>query len=235
MTMTLQQIIRDVVKQVPDVLPYLSDTTRAYLAQPKATKALTDYSSIRDRFWDAVYNAVEGFLTSNQQPGTASRTMATALSQAYIEGGDVAYQDGGGDLPLDPDTAAWARGEIDAQFGFVDSMFQTLKSLRKEGEFDAGDEAQARAVSWTYALDGFYNAVKMRAAGNKMLTWNLGNTEKHCHVGTYNCASLAGQRHRASWFVARGLTPRKPGSNTTCGGYNCDCYYTDDNGNEFTI
>ena len=96
---------------------------------------------------------------------------------------------------------------------------------------DANTEAANRADSWTSAMDGYYNAIKLMGAGNKMLTWYLGETEKHCDT----CLDLNLQRHRAAWYSARGYTPRKPGSATDCGGWNCDCQLLDDEGNEFTI
>jgi hypothetical protein len=224
---------------ISNALEYLAENSIAIptdlliQARLKGIHALKagDYSAIRNQFYNAVERTVSAFLNSNGQPGTSARSMSTALSLAYIDTADTAYVDGGGSLPLDEDTAAWARGQLDAQFGYVDSLFQTLKTLRKDGDFDASTEAERRAILWASALDGFYNAVKMLGAGNKMLTWHLGNTEKHCAT----CSKLDGGRHRASWYTARGYTPRKPGSNTDCGGYNCDCSLTDDEGNDFTI
>lgn len=197
----------------------------------RAIKDAGDYSAIRDRLWIAIYDAVFDFLNSNQQAGTASRPMTTALAQAYLETADTAYVDGGGSLPIDEDTQAWAKGELTAQMGYADSLFETLKALRKEGDFDANTEAANRADSWTSAMDGYYNAIKLMGAGNKMLTWYLGETEKHCDT----CLDLNLQRHRAAWYSARGYTPRKPGSATDCGGWNCDCQLLDDEGNEFMI
>lgn len=197
----------------------------------RAMKDAGDYSAIRDRLWSALYDAVETYLSGSGYVTGPKSAFTTALAQAYIDAADTGYVDGGGELPLDEDTAAWARGELDAQFGFADSLFETLKALRKEGDFDAASEAEARADSWTMALDGFYNAIKMAGAGNAMLTWTLGDTETHCDT----CQKLDGERHRASWFLSRGYTPRKPGSNTECGGYRCDCSLIDNEGNEFTI
>jgi hypothetical protein len=197
---------------------------------PSARKA-GDYSSIRDQLYDAIYNAVDGFLSGNAQVGTYSRPMATAVSQAYLEASEIAYTEGGGALPLDNDTAAWVRGELDAQLGFVDSLFETLKALRKEGDFESVEEAINHAERWASGLDGFFNAVKIQGAGNMMLTWQLGGTEKHCK----DCLRLNGQRHRASWYISRGYTPRKGGSMTDCGGWNCDCQLVTDDGDEFTI
>lgn len=197
----------------------------------RALKGAGEYSAIRDRLWSAIYDAIEGYLSGSGHITGPKGSLTTALAQAYVEAADTGYVDGGGDLPLDADTAAWARGELDAQFGYADSLFENLKALRKEKDFDAETEAEARADSWCMALDGFYNALKLAGAGNKMLTWNLGFTEKHCDT----CSKLDGGRHRASWYASHGYYPRKPGSNTDCGGWRCDCSLTDDDGNEFTI
>ena len=194
-------------------------------------QSVDDYSAVRDELWIAVYDGVFDFLNSNSHMGTYSRPVITALSKAYLTTADIAYVDGGGSLPLDDDTQAWARAELESQSGYVDSMFLTLKQLRSEGDFDANATASDRADAYTSALDGFYNSIKMMGAGNKMLTWNLGSAEKHCDT----CLNLDGQRHRASWWSSKGYTPHRPGSNTICGGYNCDCSLSDDDGNGFTI
>lgn len=228
MSINLRLVIADTVRAVPEVVPYLSPDALRLLAP---VKAAGDYDSIRDRLYDAIYSAIVTFLESNQQAGTGARAMSDALSQAYVEAADVAYQDGGADLPLDPDTAAWARAQLESQFGFVDALFETLKALRKEGDFDAAAEGTRRAENYASALDGYYNSIVLRAAPNKMLTWVLGNTEKHCK----DCSKLNGQRHRASWYSARGYFPRMPGSATECGGWRCDCSLQDDDGNEVTI
>lgn len=190
-----------------------------------------EYNPIRQELWASVYDNVYDFLSTTHQVGTNSRPMATAVSKAYIETLDIAYADGGGSLPVDEDTLAYAKAELNAQLSYVDSLFATLKEMRKEGDFDSIHEAFLRANNWSSALDGFYNTIKMMGANNKMLTWRLGNTEKHCK----SCLSLDGQRHRAKWYISRGYTPRKPGSSTDCGGYHCDCKLEDDNGEVFTI
>lgn len=230
--MNLRPIILSTVQAVPEVLPYLSGETRAFIAGQTARKAAGDYASIRERLKQAVSDAVAGFLDSNQQAGTAARTMSTALSSAYIDAADTAYQDGGASLPLDEDTAAWARAELDAQFGYVDSLFETLKALRKEGDFSALDEAAARAEGYANSLDGFYNDVKLRAAGNKMLTFTqVRDTNDSCDT----CVRLRGQRHRASWWVAHDYVPPTGGGLDCSGGGKCGDALVDDDGEEFTI
>lgn len=229
MTIHLQQLIQDVVKRVPAVAPYLSSNTLAMLAQPKATKALGDYSSIRDRLWDAIYNSVYGFLTSNQQTGTPNRSMATALSQAYVEAADVAYVEGGGSLPLDDETAVTVRSMLDLQFGYVDSLFDTLRNMRKEGDFDAAAEATSRADGYTRSLDMMYNMVKVAGAGNLMLEFVGSDGKESCK----DCRRYKNKRHRAKWWIANNAVP--PNHNFQCGGYNCEHYLISDDGKEFTL
>ena len=196
-----------------------------------AIKAAAGYDGIQAIFRAAVYDVVEGYLSSTQYAPGPRLSMSTALSQAYLETLDAAYQDGGGELPVDADTAAWARGVIDAQFGFIDELFENMRQLRKEGETDPAAYANARADAYASALDGFYTEAKMYGSKNVMLTWRLGATEKHCKT----CASLDGQSHKISWYIDRDYIPRKPAAGMECGGWNCDCTLTDKNGNDYTV
>jgi len=229
MTIQIRPIILNTVKQVPEVLPYLSGEARQFLAGTSARKDAGDYATIRTQMYEAVYGAVSDFLNSNAQTGTYSRLMSAAVSQAYINAADTAYVDGGAELPLDMDTASWARAELNAQFGFIDSLFQTLKALRKEGDFDADAEGTARAEGYAQSLDMLYSGVKMRAAGNVMLTFAGEDGAESCK----DCQRYKGQRHRASWWVAHGAIP--PSRDFECKGYNCFHRLVDDDGNEFTI
>ncbi len=225
--------IIEALNPVPIVPINEAETAKAIKAKQIPSRAMKamEYQTIRDSLWAATYDAVYDFLNSNAHVATYARPMATAVSKAYIEAADAAYVEGGGSLPMDEDTTTWARSELDAQLNYVDSLFQTLKALRKEGDADSIHEAFAAAERWASALDGFFNAVKLAGAKNVMLTWSLGGTEKHCK----DCLKLDGQRHRASWYSSRGYYPRKPGSATECGGFHCDCSLSTDNGEEFTI
>ena len=199
----------------------------------KEIKQTGEYNSIRQELWAAVYDAVYDFLSSNAQVGTYSRPMSTAISKAYIEASDTGYEDGGGILPLDEDTSAWVRAELDAQFGYVDSLFLTLKELRKEEDVDIIHEAFLHADGYANSLDALYNGAKIAGAiaGPKsiMLTLDGPDGKESCT----DCTRLKGQRHRASWWRNHGLVP--PSRNYACGGYHCEHRLYDDDGNEFTI
>ena len=219
------EILKTILRAVPTVLPHLHEDTIA------AFKAAAGYSGIRDVMSGAVYNAVYGYLSSGGYATPARERMIAAVSKAYIETADAAYVEGGGKLPMDDDTAAWARGQLDAQIGYVEDLFDQLKEIRKEGDYDADLTAQARADGYASALDGFYNEAVLRGSSNKVVEWVLGGTEKHCK----DCAKLAGQRHKIKWFIDRDYIPRKNGAAMECGGYNCDCSLIDRDGNEVTI
>jgi hypothetical protein len=216
------QVFRTVIKHFPTVKPHLSK---------QALKAAYGYDGVRYELHAAVFDAVEGYLSGTGNVTTYQAVMAAAVSKAYIEAADVAYQEGGGELPLDEDTAAWARSVLDAQLAYVDQLFATLKELRKEGDVDAGAEASARADGWASGLDGFFNEGVLRGSKNKIAYWRLGNAEKHCD----SCLSLNGQGHRISWYIENDFIPRKNGCALTCGGWECDCSLEDRNGNEITI
>jgi hypothetical protein len=217
-------IVRQIVQAVPAVLEHLSEET------VQAIKA-AGYDGIRTVMSGGIFGSVFGMLSDDRFYSKYREQMATAISRAYIETAELAYQEGGGELPLDEDTAAWARSQLDAQLGYVDQLFEDLKELRKSGDFDAGEVATARAAGYASGLDGFYNEAVLRGKKNQMVTWHLGATEKHCKT----CASLDGKSHRISWYIDHDYIPRKNGCNLDCGGYNCDCTLTDKDGNEVTI
>ncbi len=218
---TLTAVIKTIAKRFPAILPHLNEA---------ALKA-TGYDGIRTVMSGSIFGAVFGYLSGEGNITQYRERMATAVSKAYLEAADVAYEEGGGELPLDEDTASWARGQLEAQFAFIDQLFDDLRELRKAGEFDAGEVATSRAEGYASALDGFFNEAKLRGAKNIVVTWNLGGTEKHCPT----CKELDGQNHKISWFVDKNYIPRKYGAAMDCGGYNCDCSLTDRLGNEYTI
>jgi len=191
-----------------------------------------DYYPVRQEFWGAVYDAVYGYLTSTQYRPTQVMPMTTALAKAYIDTADIAYVDGGGTLPMDEDTLSLAKSYMNAQLGYVDGLFETLKGLRKDGDFDAISVAFQKANQWSDSLDGFYNMIKLKGAGNKMLTFTqMRNTKESCD----DCKKLRGQRHRASWWISHEFVPPK-GANLACSaGGHCGDALVDDNGVEFTI
>jgi hypothetical protein len=213
----------------------IADLIKSNKIHSKEIKQAMFYQPIRDELWAVVYDAVYNYLSSHARSENVppeARTMAAAIGKAYIETTDIAYVDGGGSLPLDGDTLSLARSYMNQQLAFVDGLFETLKQMRKEGDFDAISVAFQKANSWSDSLDGFYNMVKLAGAGNKMLTFvQVRNTKESCD----DCVRLRGKRHRASWWISHEYVPPKGIGLACSAGGHCGDALIDDNGNEFTI
>ena len=193
-------------------------------------KAAGDFAGVNKTYHDAITAALTTFFE-----GGSIAAPRNAFKRAIVEGlgdaFDLGWADGGGELPIDEDALSWLNARIEQEFGLVEMLFQAAKELRKEDGFDYFPWVTARADGYTGTLQAVYNAAKMLAAKGKLLTWVLGNTEKHCAT----CLQLNGTRHRASWYIANNYIPRQPGAGMECGGYNCDCVLTDNAGHDVTI
>lgn len=217
---TLLQAARQAIKAVPDVVQYLSETTKA---------ELLGYSSIRSAYWAEIYDSVEQYLTGNK-PVTSFRNRASiAASESFTDAVYEGYAQAGAELPLSDDTQAWLTQRIAEERGHIESMFDRLKA-EWEG-IDPITEAFARADGYARTLDAMYSEAQLRGMKNQMVTWILGDTEEHCDT----CATLAGKKHRISYLVANNYIPRKPDAGMDCKGYQCDCKIVDKNGREVTI
>lgn len=194
-----------------------------------AMKIDRGYPATRSTMWAAIYDSIYLYLTSNSPITNFKNKMSTAVAAAYVYASESAWIDGGGTLPLDDDTLAWAKAEMNSQLSYIDSLFENLKKLRKEGDFDAIHEAYTRADGYASALDGYYNYIKASAYGGRMLTFAGSDGRESC----YDCKKLKGQRKRASWWVSHDFVP--PSRNFECRGYHCDHYLLDDAGNVFTV
>ena len=220
MTNTLTRIVLDTVTTVPEVLPYLSADARLFV-QAHTLKAAGDYTSIRAEMSGEIHDAIYDYLTGSGYITIYKALMAAAISQAYIETADVAYEEGGGTLPLDDETAAWARAELDAQLSFVDGLFENLRELRKEGEVNAAAEALGRANGYANSLDAFYSGAKMRGSDNITLEFGGSDGKESCP----DCQRMKGKRHKISYILDHNLIPA-PGNDTyQCNGYNCEHYW----------
>lgn len=213
--------IRQAVRVVPQVLPYLNDRAVTFLK--------AGYDSIRGDYWVTVYDAIEGYLIGTRPITSFRNTMRRAMETAFRGAVNLGYEDAGGELPIDEDAQAWIDNEIGTERGNIGGLFTNLK--KNWERMDAIHEANSRADGYAGKLDSIYTQAKMMGAGNPILTWALGETEVHCDT----CLSLAGTKHRAKWYIKNNYIPRMPYASMSCGGHNCDCKLTDNNGNEYTL
>jgi hypothetical protein len=217
------KIILATIRAVPAVIPHLTPETF------DALKAAPGYEGIRNTYWAKVYDSVFEYLTSDQRVTSFKSRMSRAAVEAFGGTVDLAYEAGGGELPLDEETLAWLNEQVNAELGYISDLFDRLRE-----EWDGIDpihEAFMRADGYASRLDGIYGEAKMRGSKNVMLTWNLGATEKHCKT----CAQLDGKSHKITWYIERDYIPRKSGAAMECGGWNCDCTLTDKDGNEYSV
>ena len=221
----LLHFIRRAAQAVPSVVEHLS--ADAWLALKAANDMPTINSTYHDRVSEALAVYFEGGSITAPK-NSFKRATVEAFTDAFFLG----YQDGGGNIENgDAELNAWLDARINAEFGYIDMLFEQAKALRQDAEFDSFAWVSARADSYTGTLASIYNSGMLFAKKNQMLTWRLGATETHCAT----CSNLNGKAHRAKWYVAHDYIPRKPGAAMDCGGYNCDCRLEDPEGNEITI
>lgn len=194
----------------------------------------SDYWGVRQEYFAEVKTAVDGYMGIEGGRVTAFQSdMRQAMTEAFPQAFEAGYVDGGGELPLDDDADAWLTSKMNAEMGYIGMTFQNMRQLKMSGDLPAtqgaGDDTADRYAT---TLDGVYNQGKLMGAGNKMLEFGGTDGEESCKT----CQKLKGQKHRASWWVSHGLVPGQPGNeNFECGGWHCDHYLQDADGNLFTI
>mgnify|MGYP001590172370 CR=1 FL=1 len=227
----LQSVILEAVRLTPRVKHYLSPEAQAFIRKARAEKADGDLSGVNRDYHDAIAEALIDYFESGGSVTGPRNAMIQAMVEAFGDAFDNGWQDGGGEMPPDEGALDWFNPRVEEETGHIKTLFQQAKELRNDPDADWMTWVTERADSYTKSIGSVYNAGVMLAKKNQMLTWHLGNTEKHCT----DCSKLDGGSHRASWYLARDYIPRKPGASMECGGYNCDCSLTDRDGNEITI
>ena len=191
--------------------------------------SLADYSAIRSDYWANVYDAVEQYLTQDVSITALKNPMNRNVNSAYPAAGEMAWLDGGSELPLDEESSAYIEAAKSAELGYIEQLANNLRMLKKAGEFDAITEAFKHAEAYSRSLDRLYNSVKVLAAGSKMLIFVGEDGQESCS----DCMGYKNKRHKASWWVSHNAVP--PNREFECGGWRCQHVLVDDNGNVFTL
>lgn len=196
--------------------------------------SLADYAPIRAAYsWDIQSILYEYLSTDGVKLTRFRNQMKRAITESFYDAFAQGWLDGdGGQFPdeADQDALDWLGAAQTAEYGYVDQLFYRLRDLKKEGAEAWANEPAERAEGYAKTLDGVYKEAKMRAAKNKMLTFGGNDGAESCKT----CRALKGKRHKASWWVKRGLVPGQPGNRAfECGGWNCEHYLYDDTGNLF--
>lgn len=199
-------------------------------------KSLTAYKRVRRQYGAAIEDAILDYFIGSDAVTAYRNAMSRAMSDAFLSAFELAYIDGGAELPLDDDALEWLASRQEQELGYIRELFVSLKELK--AQYRAGDvktadikaEMVRRRDGYLATLDAVYNAGLMYAKKNEMLTWQYGDTE-HCET----CLKLNGKAHKAAWYLARDYIPGKPGAAMDCGGYRCKCRLLDKDGKEITI
>ena len=215
-----RSVLRAVIKVVPEVVPFLDVST--------VKAALGTYSQVREKYYGDVFASVYDFLDTGKRMTSFRNDMRRGMADAFVQTGDIAWIDGGSELPIDADILDWLAGQQAAEFGFIDTLFQSLKDMRKAGDVNKTAEATSRADGYTRTLDRIYNYIKVAAAKNIMLTFAGSDGKESCT----DCQRYKGQRHKASWWIAHDAVP--PNRNFECGGWQCEHILEDDKGNAWS-
>ncbi len=199
-------------------------------ALAEAIKAtLGNYPQIRDKYYEEIFVAIFDYLDGDGAVTKFRNDMKKALTAAFFPAAEVGWEDAGAELPIDQDLTEWLVAMQDAEFAYIDSLFQTLKEARKGEDVQKAEIAQARADGYTKTLDRIYNYAKVKAAGNTMLTFAGDDGAESCA----DCSKYKGKRHKASWWISHNAVP--PNRDFECGGYNCQHTLVDDKGNVWTL
>lgn len=199
--------------------------------------SIGDYAGIRQEYRARLYAEIAEFLSTSANQRTKANAAKRAANEAFTAAGDLGYVDGGGTLPMDGDNLKWLNARTTAELANIDALFSQLAETRKDPEFvksEASDIAETRADGYMATLDSVYNESKVRGAVNLMLTF--GGQDGHApNFPCRTCAKLKGQRHRASWWIKRGLIPYPGNTNFSCGAWQCRHFLFTDKGDLFTI
>lgn len=182
----------------------------------------------RDQLTNFVHEALNGSMDALDLR-RAHREMIRRLGpSAYTEG----LREGG--VPAEELDAADRRAITEwmtGQFAHVNKFAADAVAAR--GDDGKRANIMTRLGMWVESMQTLGGMGLMSAQKNRMGTWYLGPTEKHCITknGRIGCANLHGKRHRLSWFLSRGLIPRQPGSAILgCQGFMCLCEIRGDDG-----
>ena len=216
-----KDFILQAIKSVPAVYPYLSRK-----AQKMAVKAFDSYESLRSDYWAHIYDAVDGYLNSNRPITGFRNTLQGEIEDYFQQAAELGYQDGGAELPLSDVVQGQVDNMVSIEVGNIDSLFQ---SLRDNSIADYTSETFDRANGYAATLDSVYQMAKAGALGDQEISLTGDDGKESCA----DCQTMKDQWHPASWWIENDMIPRPGNPNYACGGWNCQHYMIDRQGNEY--
>lgn len=193
----------------------------------KASASIDEASAeYHDRITEALTTFFEGGSITAPK-NEFKRAMVDAFGEVFNQG----WVDGGNQLPVEGEALDWFEARVNAEFGFIDMLFEEAKQLRKEEGFDFFAWVTARADGYTRTLREVYNQAKLRVSKDIMVSFLGDDGAESCD----DCQKYKGQRHKISWFVKRNAVPPF-GVGLECHrGGRCQHGLFDDKGNQVTV
>jgi hypothetical protein len=198
-----------------------------------------DYSQIRSIYKYEIKNAILGYvIEGSDNPYKYAGQMKKSMSTAFGDAFEAGYQEGGGNVSdIEEADRSWLNNKKTTERGFIDQLFDRLKEMKKQSReddqtqdeflYEIDLEIEARSEGYAKTLDGIRDEGKLRGSRNIMLTFDGEDGQESCP----ECRKWKGKRHKASFWIKRGLVPGQPGNqNFSCRGYNCHHYLFDDKG-----
>lgn len=161
-------------------------------------KSANELPPINKAYHDAITNALLGWFEGQGNIAGVRNAFRIATNEAFYD----AFYAGYGGNP-DADALEWLNARIQLEYGYIETLLQEARELRKETDFDYFTWITQRADGYTNTLREIYNAAKMRGSKDIMVTFDGDDGEESCET----CQMLKGQRHRVSWFVKRNYVP----------------------------
>jgi len=179
-----------------------------------------DFDSIRADYEQDIKDAIAEYKEDgdNEQ---FKKAMEAAIVVAFLLAIRNAYASAGAGAPTS-DTMAWMRAAQLAEVARIDNLIEAIKN---------GTDTE-RVGMWVTTLQSMRNEALLRAEPDRFLTFAGLDGKESCRT----CQTLKGRRARASWWVSKDLIPARNGNDKfECGGWNCQHYLEDDDGNRVTF
>lgn len=177
----------------------------------------------RREYVSIVGAAVHGYLE------TGSRSHKNAMRRAVTEKFPNAFYRGYGEVggeDTEDEDEKWLTDKENAELGYIDDLFVSLKKVRDGGEFDSDAIADSHAEGYANTLDAVYSEGRLRGDRNKMYTFVGDDGKENCAT----CKRLKGKRMKAKKIIEQELLPAPGNENFDCLCYECQHYWEDDDG-----
>jgi hypothetical protein len=199
-----------------------------------AELAVGNYLPVRTEYRMLIRSAIaDYFLTDGARITKYRNRFKKAIADYFDTAFRMGFADAGGDPEnMEPSDQEWLAAAITGEWGYCEMLFDQMKQLKPEAsQEELMQFAADRAEGYAKTLDGVYNQGKLRGLPGIMLTFSGDDGAESCST----CQRLKGKRHSARWWVKRGLTIFRGNRNFECGAWQCQHFYTDDQGRVFTI